>query len=79
MLTVCTWLWGNKYGPGDVAKLAAGVRRNIREPHRFIVISDCGLDIADVEHYAIAEEDRSLLSVKVPVTLPSAIPAVVVP
>jgi hypothetical protein len=39
-LTVCTWLWGTKFGPEDVAKLAAGVKRNLRQPHRFICVTD---------------------------------------
>lgn len=39
MLTVCSWIWGGKYTPDYVVKLAAGVRRNLQEPHRFILIS----------------------------------------
>lgn len=39
-LTVLTWLWGTKYSPKDVAKLAAGVRRHLKQPHRFVVITD---------------------------------------
>lgn len=40
MLTVCTWLWGDKFGPEDVRKLKAGVARNLRQPHRFLCVSD---------------------------------------
>lgn len=36
-LIISTWLWGSKYGPEYVAKLAAGVKRNLSEPHRFAV------------------------------------------
>jgi hypothetical protein len=40
MLAVSTWLWGDKYSPEDVAKLAAGCRRHITEPFRFLCITD---------------------------------------
>ncbi len=40
MLTVVTWLWGSKFGADDVAKLFAGVRRNLRQPARFICLTD---------------------------------------
>lgn len=40
MLTVCTWLWGDKYGTDDVAKLASACRRHIRQPFRFLCITD---------------------------------------
>ena len=39
-LTFITWLWGNKYSPLDVEKLAAGIRRNTNRPYRFIVFSE---------------------------------------
>lgn len=42
MLTVCTWWWGDKFALEDVAKLAAGVRRNLRRPYRFACIHDKG-------------------------------------
>lgn len=40
MLHVVTWLWGDKFGVEDVAKLAAGVRRNLKQPHRFLCMTD---------------------------------------
>lgn len=40
MLAVCTWLWGDKYGKDDVAKLAAGFRRHLKRPFRFLLITD---------------------------------------
>ncbi len=40
MLTVCTWLWGNKYGKEDVAKLAASCRRHLKQPFRFVLNTD---------------------------------------
>lgn len=38
-LTICTWLWGTKYGTEHVDKLRVGVARNLREPHEFKVFS----------------------------------------
>lgn len=40
MLTVCTWLWGKKFSADDVARLASGVRRNLDQPHRFVLVTD---------------------------------------
>lgn len=40
MLTVSTWKWGNKYSADDVAKLAAACRRHIKQPFRFVCITD---------------------------------------
>jgi len=40
MLTVVTWLWGDKFGSGDVAKLHAAVQRNLRYEHRFLCVTD---------------------------------------
>ncbi len=37
---VVTWLWGDRYGVEEVAKLAAGFRRNLKRPHRFVCFSD---------------------------------------
>ncbi len=49
MLTVCTWLWGQKFGYDDVAKLFAGVRRNLQQPARFIAVTEWNLLIDGVE------------------------------
>lgn len=38
-LTVCTWRWGDKYGAEYVDRLAAGVARNLRQPHDFCVFT----------------------------------------
>ena len=61
MLTVCTWLWGEKYGPEDVAKLAAGVKRNMRQAYRFVLFSDRIVDLPGVECFAI--RDPALLEI----------------
>lgn len=39
MLTIVTWLWGEKYGTNDVLKLRAGLARNLRQPYRMLVAS----------------------------------------
>lgn len=39
VLTVCTWVWGNKYSPDYVEKLASGVKRNLRQQFRFRVFT----------------------------------------
>jgi hypothetical protein len=38
-LTVSVWKWGEKYGPEYVERLAAGVARNLAQPHDFCVFS----------------------------------------
>lgn len=32
-LTICTWLWGDKYGPEYIQKLFASVRRNLKQDY----------------------------------------------
>jgi hypothetical protein len=49
-LVVTTWLWGHgKYDLDDVAKLRAGVARHLKEPHRFVCVSDRDFRLPDVE------------------------------
>ncbi len=58
MLTVCTWLWGNKYSKADVAKLAAGFRRNLNIPFRFLLITDdFGKAPEGIEPWAIRDPE----------------------
>src|SRR5688572_11090902 len=45
MLTVVTWCWGKKYGPEYVERLHAGVRRHLKQEHRFLVCRPAGIDI----------------------------------
>jgi len=40
VLTVVSWLWGDKYSHIDVAKLFAGVDRNLRQHRRFVLFTD---------------------------------------
>lgn len=64
MITIATWCWGTKYDQSYVAKFAAGVRRNLRQSHRFVVVTD-NLHMgrfAD-EGWPIPEEDYHLLTI----------------
>lgn len=61
MLTVCTWLWGEKYSGDYVAKLYNGLRRHLTQPFQFRCFTDRGLD-ADVR--LIPRQDRHLLDIK---------------
>ncbi len=38
VLTVTTWLWGNKFMAKDVAKLERGLRAHLKQPFRFFVV-----------------------------------------
>lgn len=49
MLTVATWLWGNKYSRLYVEKLRAGVARNLRLEHRFVCVTDDMLGPWDID------------------------------
>ncbi len=62
MLTVITFLWGDKFGADDVAKLFAGVRRNLKQPARFIAVSEWQLNIDGVE--CIPIRDIELTKIK---------------
>lgn len=39
-LVVATWLWGEKYTPVYVERLYAGVKRNLKQPFRFMVMTE---------------------------------------
>lgn len=55
MLTVCTWLWGDKFSAEHVKKLAAGVRRNLEQEHRFICFSDRAIPLGGLERAHISD------------------------
>src|SRR5262245_3806618 len=40
MLTICTWLWGNKYGSRDVYQLKRALDRNLSQRYRFLLITE---------------------------------------
>lgn len=62
MLTICTWLWGDKFGREDVRKLFDGVRRNLTQPARFILLSEWNIDLDGVEVVPI--RDLELTKIK---------------
>jgi hypothetical protein len=61
-LSVITWLWGTKYGPPDVYRLARRLRECLTTPHEFVAFSDKefdGQNLVDVR--PIWEADRHLI------------------
>lgn len=56
-LVIATWFWGTKYSPDYVAKLAHGVRRNLKQQHRFVCFSDVPLRIDGVECGVLPDPD----------------------
>lgn len=59
-LVIVTWLWGTKYSPDYVTKLAAGARRHLKQPHRFLCITERERDIsfaAGIERHAIKDPE----------------------
>jgi len=60
MLVVCTFLWGDKYSPAYVERLAAGVRRNLRQPHRFLCMTERERSVTfseGIERHAIKDPE----------------------
>lgn len=45
MLTIVTWIWGNKYDRSYIEKLARGVQKNLSIPFRFRVFTPQSEDI----------------------------------
>ena len=63
MLTICTWLWGYKYNPSYVDKLAYGLRKHLKQPYRFLCMTNDRVRFTDgVERHAIP--DTNLLAYK---------------
>jgi len=55
-LTITTWLWGAKYSIVDVRKLRDGLKRNLKQPFRFILVSNEKLPAIDnVEQIPIVD------------------------
>jgi hypothetical protein len=60
MLTICTWLWGSKYGLEDVVKLQAGLRRHLKADHRLLCLTERERKISfpsGIERHAIKDPD----------------------
>lgn len=64
MLTICTWWWGAKYEAEHVERLAAGLRRYLKQPHRFVVVTDRQTSWTAIETIPIPVQDRALLQVR---------------
>lgn len=43
MLTVTSWLWGEKYHLDYVRRLSAGLKRHLRQAHRIVLVTDRAL------------------------------------
>jgi hypothetical protein len=63
-LNITVHWWGDKYGPEYVRRLVAGVRRNLREPHRMVVIHDKPEPDLPADVDAIPMLDTGLTQVK---------------
>lgn len=62
MLHVVTWLWGTKWPPHYVERLAAGLRRNLKQRYRFVLVTDQPISTISAHHVCgIAAEDRVYL------------------
>jgi hypothetical protein len=65
MLAISTWLWGEKYSVQDIYKLKRGIVRHLKQPHRFLVMTERERDWTPpdgIERHAI--KDPELLSVQ---------------
>lgn len=54
-LTISTWLWGEKYGQSDVAKLYSGLHRHVKQKFRFILFSSKPCNPPGVERQPIVD------------------------
>jgi hypothetical protein len=65
VITCVTYAWGKKYNAVYIDRLAAGIKRHLKQPHRFVVITDdfarCSLGLSC---WAIPREDRYLTEVR---------------
>lgn len=58
MLAVVTWLWGSKYSGIYVERLYAGLRKNLKQPFRFLMMTERGRQlpvIHGIERHAIKD------------------------
>ncbi len=62
MLFVCTWFWGDKWPAVYADRLFAGLRRNLRQQFRAVLIADRLIAVGADIVCAIEREDQSLLS-----------------
>jgi hypothetical protein len=67
MLAMITYLWGDKYGPDDVRKLARGVARHLQQPYTFVVVTDQPQAFEEdegIQAVSISDRDRHLTQMK---------------
>jgi hypothetical protein len=60
MLAISTWLWGDKYSTEDVRKLRTGIARHLKQPFRFLVMTERERKWnppADTERHAIKDPE----------------------
>jgi hypothetical protein len=55
MLHICVFAWGDKYSKEYVARLVAGVRRHLKESHRFLLLTDSTFQPAGTERTPIPD------------------------
>lgn len=55
MKVIVCWHWGNKYSREYVDRLAAGVKRNLKQPHRFVCVSEGGNLKGDFESWELLD------------------------
>jgi hypothetical protein len=65
MLAICTWLWGDKYSVDYVHRLHAGLRKHLKRPFRFLLMTERERTISlakGIERHAI--KDPELTEIK---------------
>ncbi len=58
-LAIVTWLWGGKYASNYVERLQRGIARHLKQPFRFLLMTERGRQISAVngiERHAIKDE-----------------------
>jgi len=64
MLNIVAWYWGRKYTPKYLDRLVRGLRRHLRQPHRFMVLTDQSEALSDYGYECHDIRDRDLLNVR---------------
>ncbi len=64
MLIITTHYWGDKYSAEYVRKLARGLKRNITQPYRFMVITDAQWRFANDDFETARLIDTQLMKMK---------------
>lgn len=60
---IVAYSWGDKYSAEHVQRLQRGVARNLKMPHRFVLVSDDGREADGCESWRIPDEDLHLTKV----------------